>query len=173
MMSRISSELRRLAAEAVGPADVLTRLNRSVPPGRMQDDRFVTIVCVMLDLPARRWVVCNAGHVVPMLRRRSGAVAGLAYASGPPIGMLADPQYVEEVVPVEERDILVLATDGVLENLAGPRRPCSTMGHCNFTEMIEKAPHDLAEIHRRILAAVGTSSAGCDDLALLGLELTR
>ena len=38
----------------------------------MQDDRFVTVVCVLLDVPNRRWIVANAGHVVPLLRRRSG-----------------------------------------------------------------------------------------------------
>jgi len=59
MMSRISSELHRLAAESKGPAEILARLNDSLP-GRMQDDRFVTVVCVLLDVPNRRWVVANA-----------------------------------------------------------------------------------------------------------------
>jgi serine phosphatase RsbU (regulator of sigma subunit) len=172
MMSRISSELHRLAADTTGPAEMLHRLNRSMP-GVMQDDRFVTVVCVLLDIPNRRWVVSNAGHVVPILRRRSGAVAGLAYSSGPPIGMLANATYEDEVFPLESRDILVLATDGVFEMLAGPRRPCSTMGQCKLTEVVQKAPHDLAEIHRRILSAVESTSIGRDDVALLGLELTE
>jgi hypothetical protein len=171
MMSRITSELHRLAAETTGPADVLARLNRSMLAG-MQDDRFVTVLCVLLDFPNRRWVVSNAGHVVPMLRRRSGAVSGIAYSSGPPIGMLANAEYADEVFPLESRDILVLATDGVFENLEGQRRPCSTMGQCKLTEIVEKAPHDLAEIHRRILKAV-ESTEGRDDVALLGLELTE
>jgi hypothetical protein len=169
MMSRISSELHRITAETASPADILARLNRSLRGG-MQDDRFVTVVCVLLDMPGRRWVVANAGHVVPMLRRRSGVISGLAYASGPPIGMLQNPQYEDEVFALEPRDILVLATDGVFEMLSGHRRPCSTMGQCKLTEVVEKAPHDLAEIHRRILYAV-ESASGRDDVALLGLEL--
>lgn len=175
MMSRISSELHRLAAETSGPAEVLERLNRSMPggsmPGGMQDDRFVTVVCVLLDLPNRRWVVANAGHVVPILRRRSGVVSGIAYSSGPPIGMLHNAEYSDEVFPLEPRDILVLATDGVFENLEGQRRPCSTMGQCKLTEVVEKSPHDLAEIHRRILHALEHVTVGRDDVALLGLEL--
>jgi hypothetical protein len=172
MMSRISSELRRLAAGTASPAELLTRLNEALSGG-IQDDRFVTVVCVLLDLPQRRWVVCNAGHVVPVVRRRSGVVTGLGYGSGPPIGMLPDTCYEDEVVPAEPRDILVLATDGVFDTVAGTRRPCSTMGRCKLIEVIGKAPHDLAEIHRRILDAAASEPAGRDDLALLGLELAE
>jgi len=172
MMSRISSELHRLAAETSGPAEVLARLNRSIYGG-MQDDRFVTVVCVLLDVPNRRWVVSNAGHVVPVLRRRSGAVSGIAYSSGPPVGMVANAEYSDEVYALESRDILVLATDGVFENLQGDRRPCSTMGQCKLTEVVEHAPHDLGEIHRRIMHAVQHATTGRDDVALLGLELTQ
>jgi hypothetical protein len=170
MMSRISSELHRLASETVGPAEMLRRLNQSFSAG-MQDDRFVTVVCVLLDMPNRRWVVANAGHVIPVLKRQSGVVTGLAYSSGPPIGMFADAQYEDEVHPVESRDILVLSTDGVFENLEGERRPCSTMGQCKLVDVMQRAPHDLAEIHRRILHAVESAKSGRDDVALLGLEL--
>ena len=172
MMSRISSELHRLAAETTGPAEMLSRLNSSLP-GRMQDDRFVTVVCVLLDVPKRRWVVANAGHVVPLLRRQSGAVIGLAYASGPPIGMMPSAVYEEQVFPLEPKDILLLTTDGVFEMFAGHRRPCSTMGQSRLADFVEKAPHDLAEIHKRILATVEARAQGRDDVALLGLELTE
>jgi serine phosphatase RsbU (regulator of sigma subunit) len=171
MMARITSELRRLAFETTGPAEILTRLNRSLRG--MQDDRFVTVVCVLLDVPNGRWVVANAGHVVPLLRRRSGAISGLAYTMSPPIGMIPMPEYRDEIFPLESRDILVLATDGVLEMVGGPRDVCSTMGQCQLVNVLKKAPHDLAEIHRLILKEGESSSAGRDDVALLGLELTE
>jgi hypothetical protein len=172
MMSRITSELRRLAHETSGPAEILTRLNRSLRG--MQDDRFVTVVCVLLDVPNRRWVVANAGHVVPLLRRRSGVISGLAYSLNPPIGMIPMPEYRDEVFPLESQDIVLLATDGVLDMLSGgPRDVCSTMGQCQLVDVLRKAPHDLAEIHRRILNAGESSSIGRDDVALLGLELTE
>jgi hypothetical protein len=170
MMSRISSELRRLAAENTGPAEILARLNASLP-GRMQDDRFVTVACVLLDMPRRRWIVANAGHVVPLLRRRSGAVVGLANAAGPPIGMIPAAEFDEAHFPVEPGDILLLSTDGVFELFEGHRRPCSTIGQCHLAEIVEAAPHDLAEIHRLILGAVEKTAPGRDDVALLGLEL--
>ena len=133
--------------------------------------RFVTVVCVLLDLPNKRWVVANAGHVVPLLRRASGTVTGLAYASGPPIGMMPEATFEDEVFPAEPGDILLLATDGVFELFAGHRRPCSTIGHCRLADVVEGAPHDLAEIHKKILSAVESHAHGRDDVALLGLEL--
>jgi serine phosphatase RsbU (regulator of sigma subunit) len=172
MMSRVTSELRRLAHETSGPAEILTRLNRSMRG--MQEDRFVTVVCVLLDVPNRRWVVANAGHVVPLLRRRSGTILGLAYSLNPPIGMIPMPEYRDEIFPLESQDIVVLATDGVLEMLSGgPRDVCSTMGQCQLVDTLRKAPHDLAEIHRRILKTEDSSTRGRDDVALLGLELTE
>jgi hypothetical protein len=172
MMSRVTSELRRLAHECSGPAEILTRLNRSLRG--MQDDRFVTVVCVLLDVPNRRWIVANGGHVVPLLRRRSGVISGLAYSLNPPIGMIPMPEYRDEIFPLESHDIVLLATDGVLEMLSGgPRDVCSTMGQCQLVDILRKAPHDLAEIHRRILNAGDASTAGRDDVALLGLELTE
>jgi sigma-B regulation protein RsbU (phosphoserine phosphatase) len=172
MMSRVTAELRRLAYECAGPAEILTRLNRSLRG--IQDDRFVTVVCVLLDVPNRRWVVANGGHVVPLLRRRSGVISGLAYSLNPPIGMIPMPEYRDEIFPLESHDIVLLATDGVLEMLAGgPRDVCSTMGQCQLVDILRKAPHDLAEIHRRILSSKDALSNGRDDVALLGLELTE
>ena len=172
MMSRVTGELRRLAHETAGPAELLTRLNRSLRG--IADDRFVTIVCVLLDVPNRRWVVANAGHVVPLLRRRSGTISGLAYSLNPPIGMIPMPEYRDEIFPLESKDIVLMATDGVLEMLSGgPRDVCSTMGQCQLVEMLGKAPHDVAEIHRYILNSGDSSARTRDDLALLGLELTE
>ena len=80
----------------------------------------------------------------------------------------------DEIFPLESHDIVLLATDGVLEMLSGgPRDVCSTMGQCQLVDILRKSTHDLAEIHRRILNAGDASTAGRDDVALLGLELTE
>ena len=81
MMSRVTSELRRLAHECSGPAEILTRLNRSLRG--MQDDRFVTVVCVLLDVPNRRWVVGE--------RRPRGAAAAPAHGRDLGPGVFVEP----------------------------------------------------------------------------------
>jgi sigma-B regulation protein RsbU (phosphoserine phosphatase) len=173
MMSRVSSELRQLASQKVSPADMLTRVNASLQE-RTRDDRFVTVVCVSLDAKARRCVVANAGHVVPMLRRANGSVIRLSYPSGPPLGMVPRHIYSQQEFALQPRDIIILVTDGVFETIDGQREPCSTMGTCRLTDLIAHAPHDIGEIRRHILDAVGTAAGGPpDDVALLGMELTE
>jgi serine phosphatase RsbU (regulator of sigma subunit) len=173
MMSRVSSELRQLASLKVPPAEMLTRVNASLQE-RTRDDRFVTVVCVGLDAKARKCVVANAGHVVPMLRRANGSVIRLSYPSGPPLGMVPRHIYSQQEFTLQPRDIIILVTDGVFETIDGQREPCSTMGTCRLTDLIAHAPHDLGEIRRHILAAVGTAAGGLpDDVALLGMELTE
>jgi serine phosphatase RsbU (regulator of sigma subunit) len=88
--------------------------------------------------------------------------------------MIPMPEYRDEVFSLESQDIVLLATDGVLEMLAGgPRDVCSTIGQCQLVDMLRKAPHDLAEIHRRILSSGDSVTNGRDDVALLGLQLTE
>jgi len=170
-MARVSADVRRFATEVSGPAELLERLNNTLT-ARLADHRFVTALAVLLDLPNRRWVFANAGHVLPLLRRSTGVVSRVAYSSGPPLGIMAHAQYQEEVVSVASKDILLLATDGVFEILSAPRRPCSTMGQCQLTDLVTSAPHDIGEIDKRIVATAEAAAAnGRDDLTLLGMQV--
>jgi serine phosphatase RsbU (regulator of sigma subunit) len=170
-MARVSADVRRFATEVGGPAELLERLNNTLT-ARLADHRFVTALAVLLDLPNRRWVFANAGHVLPLLRRSTGVVSRVAYSSGPPLGIMAHAQYQEEVVSVASKDILLLATDGVFEILSAPRRPCSTMGQCQLTDLVTSAPHDIGEIDKRIVAtAEAAAASGRDDLTLLGMQV--
>jgi serine phosphatase RsbU (regulator of sigma subunit) len=169
-MARVSADVRRFATDVGGPAELLERLNQTLS-FRMQDDRFVTALAVLLDMPNRRWIFANAGHVLPLLRRGTGVVSRVAYSSGPPLGIMAQAQYREEIVAVAAKDILLLATDGVFEILMSNRRPFSTMGQCQFTELVSGASHDVTEIWQRIVATAHASGSSRDDLTLLGMQV--
>jgi len=169
-MARVSADVRRFANDVSGPAEFLEKLNNTVTT-RMADHRFVTALAVLLDLPKRRWVFANAGHVLPLLRRSTGVVSRVAYSSGPPLGIMPHAQYQEEVVSMASKDILLLATDGVFEVLSAPRRPCQTMGQCQLTELVSSAVHDIAEIDRQIVSTAQAAANGRDDLTLLGIQV--
>jgi serine phosphatase RsbU (regulator of sigma subunit) len=171
IMARVSSELRWLATETSNPAALLSRLNRSLA-GRLQDDRFATVACALLDAPGRRWVVANAGHPAPVLRRRDGGILRLGQPSGPPIGIETGADFQEQVYPAEAGDILVLVTDGALEVVESSRPECATIGQSCLTDLILKAPHDVDEIAGRIVSSAESASER-DDVALLGLQLAE
>ncbi|MDB4969826.1 MAG: hypothetical protein JWN44_5515, partial [Myxococcales bacterium] len=168
MMSRISSEIRRLVGSTeVTPRELLTELNESFSMLGV-DDSFVTAACVKLDRSTRRLTVANAGHVLPLVRRASGAVMPLGRASGPPVGMLPNQTYTDDVFPLDEGDIVLLMTDGVLDAL---HRDDDQLGLWSVIDLLAKAPRDLEEINRRIVSLVHQRTGGDfpDDLTLLGL----
>ena len=170
LMARLSAELRRLASETAQPAELLRRLNRSLP-GQMHDDRFATVVCALVDVPNKSWVIANAGHVLPILRRASGHVSLIGQSSGPPIGISNFASYDEAIYPIEPNDILVLATDGAFEVMSGPRQRGATIGQSRLTHIIETGPHDVHELSRRVVSAAEAASSERDDVALLGLQV--
>ena len=170
MMSRISSEIRRLVCgTTLAPREILTNLNESFSALGV-DDSFVTAACVKLDKSTRRLTVANAGHVLPLVRRASGAVMPLGRASGPPVGMLPAQSYADDVFPLDAGDIVLLMTDGVLDAL---HRDDDQLGLWSVIDLLAKAPRDLDEINRRIVALVHQRTGGnCpDDLTLLTLEV--
>ena len=170
MMSRISSEIRRLAGVAqLAPREILTQMNESFSALGV-DDSFVTAACVKLDRSTRRLTVANAGHVLPLVRRASGAVMPLGRASGPPVGMLPAQSYTDDVFPLDSGDIVLLMTDGVLDAL---HRDDDQLGLWSVIDLLAKAPRDLDEINRRIVSLVEQRTGGNrpDDLTLLTLEV--
>jgi serine phosphatase RsbU (regulator of sigma subunit) len=169
VMSRVSSEFRRLAQAGLSPSDLLARLNGSTL-GQWPEDTFVTAVCVRLDIHARSLVVANAGHVLPIVRRQTGQVRPLGREASAPLGMLEHERYVDEEYELRGGDCLMLMTDGVVEALDCDTdarrmwRVCSLMG---------QAPPDPFAINRRLLAEVDRprpAGRRADDVTLLTLK---
>jgi sigma-B regulation protein RsbU (phosphoserine phosphatase) len=94
------------------PAEVLRELNR-----RFQDDtdsmRYFTMIYGIIDAPAGRVTLAQAGHPSPLLLR-GGEVRRLG-DTGFPVGMLPGVDYEQLEVPFEPGDRLVLYSDGVTE----------------------------------------------------------
>jgi serine phosphatase RsbU (regulator of sigma subunit) len=169
LMSRISSEFRRLARVSASPEVVLSQLNQSMV-GQAPEDSFATAVCLRLDVRRLRVTVANAGHIAPLVRRASGGVVRLGEPSGLPIGMMPGQAYENETFALDPGDLMLLMTDGVVEPLDGEG---DRLGSERMKRLISSAPADALEIHRRILAEVDRKLTGgrADDVTLLSLSL--
>lgn len=99
--------LRTLAAEALRPADLLTRLNAQIFAA--QDSGFVTCLALRIA-PDGAVALANAGHLAPY---RNGKEAVVEF--GLPLGAMAEVQYSETTLQVAPGDTLTLLTDGVVE----------------------------------------------------------
>jgi hypothetical protein len=99
--------LRALAAEALTPAPLLTRLNRQMVEAK--NGGFITCLCILLH-PDGRLVMANAGHLSPY---RNGVEMSLENCL--PLGVTPDADYVESTICLAGKDYLTLLTDGVVE----------------------------------------------------------
>jgi DNA invertase Pin-like site-specific DNA recombinase len=72
----------------------------------------------VLDYKARRFTYCNAGHPPQLhLRRKHGEVTRLSDPSktGPVLGLTEDAAYPSRAVNVDDEDVFLLFTDGIVE----------------------------------------------------------
>ncbi len=102
--TRSGSELSQIL-----PA-VNTRLRESI-----RLNAFVTSIYGVLDAGAGNFTYANCGHNPPIIIRADGKKEELKYG-GPPLGILEDASYEAGEIKLASGDLLVLYTDGVMEN---------------------------------------------------------
>jgi phosphoserine phosphatase RsbU/P len=100
------------AAMDISLPGVFARVNQYLCE-RTGEDRYATVFYGILDKMGRFEYV-NAGHVPPLLRRKSGALEGLGSANFP-VGMFVEAEYQSTRTQFETGDFLVIYTDGVSE----------------------------------------------------------
>lgn len=100
------------AAMDISLPGVFSRVNQYLCE-RSGEDRYATVFYGVLDKQGRFEYV-NAGHVPPLLRRKSGQLEGLGSANFP-VGMFSEAEYQSSRIQLEAGDYLVIYTDGVSE----------------------------------------------------------
>ena len=100
---------RRSARVRITPAG-----KRSLERIRTLKNAFLTRRLAELDPATGDVAYINAGHNVPILRRKSGLVERLQ-AGGIPIGIFAESPYQVGTTRLESKDWLVIFTDGIVE----------------------------------------------------------
>ncbi|HPZ93601.1 MAG TPA: SpoIIE family protein phosphatase [Mycobacterium sp.] len=98
-----------------GPAQLLGQTGRYA--GRISGAEFATATVGVYDATTGVLSYSSAGHPPPLLRRSATAeVIRLAAARGPVLGLMDDAGYTESSVRVEDGDVLVMYTDGLVEH---------------------------------------------------------
>lgn len=114
LASALRASLHSLANNELALRSVLNKTNRffreSSPEGM-----FATLFYAELDVKARRLIYINAGHLPPLIVRADGRREALL-SSGPLIGVIEHPHYLEEFAAFAKGDVLAIYTDGVTES---------------------------------------------------------
>jgi phosphoserine phosphatase RsbU/P len=106
--------LRELVVEHAGtPSKMLSLLNRRMFSARL-DARFIAMLFATYEASTRRLTISNAGVPYPLLVR-DGKVKEVRI-EGVPLGLLSESEYDEYVLDLLPGDILLFASDGILES---------------------------------------------------------
>jgi PAS domain S-box-containing protein len=114
VMGQLRNALRAYAAEGHEPAVVMSRTNRLM--AELDPGIFATCAMITIDLRSSTTHLVLAGHPPPLHRRSTGAISLLRAPVGPPLGVVADEEYEPGTGRLERGDILVMFTDGLVED---------------------------------------------------------
>jgi len=116
-MVNVVTNMRALAAQRLGPADLMTRLNKLLL-STMTDGRFVTLFWATVDTASGRVSYCNGGHNPALVLRVSGEIEW-HNDGGTLVGLLPDIPFVGGELTLEPGDQFILYSDGVTEAVRG------------------------------------------------------
>ena len=115
LTAKLSAEMRFCLATESDPAAAVTKLNQVFCQGGWED-RFVTMILLVLDPPSGDVVIVNAGHLPPLVRF-SGQQVEIpgSDTAGLPIGVSDDYQYESYTMQLAPGDSMAAFTDGLSE----------------------------------------------------------
>ena len=154
------------------PACMLALLNQRLHSTRL-DARFIALLFAVYDAASRRLTLSNAGGPYPLLLR-DGHVLSVRL-EGVPLGLLPGTQYDESVLDLAPGDVVVFASDGILESANASEEEFGLQRLSAVLSAI--SPQDSARtITERILAETddhtGADIAPHDDRTLVVLRVT-
>src|SRR6185295_12970400 len=72
LMAKLSAETRFSLYTVHEPAAAITLLNEKL--SKLNIQRFVTLICAVLDPKTHKLTIVNAGHMAPLVRRKDGTI---------------------------------------------------------------------------------------------------
>jgi len=156
------------AAMDIALAGIFQRVNQYLCE-RSGEDRYATVFYGILD-KSGRFEYVNAGHVPPILRRKSGALEGLGSPNFP-VGMFPEAEYESSRTKLEPGDFLVIYSDGVSE-ANNPRN--ELFEESRLREILEKfsgdAADQLCDAVREGMRAFTEGAPQSDDITILAVH---
>jgi sigma-B regulation protein RsbU (phosphoserine phosphatase) len=166
----VSGLLRSLAPRRRSPAVLMRTLNETLLERKVAA-RYATLTLLLWDHRAHRLNMVNAGGAPPLIFR-NGEMVKLS-AEGVPIGLLDEQEYEETVFEAEPGDLIVLSSDGVLDQLNAKEEE---YGRSHLVKAVKRvsgqSPAEIADAILNDLDAFTGDRRRFDDQTLMILKVT-
>lgn len=115
LMAKVSAETRYCLASHDDLAEAISLLNQRISSLNLR--RFVTFLCLKVELQTGKVDIVNAGHMLPiwMQTAKKSIFEPGDDEAGVPLGVMEDYQYENVTITLELGDELMLYTDGISE----------------------------------------------------------
>lgn len=151
LVARLSAETPQLLLMEQDPAQTLSRLNEVFCESRWED-RFVTMVAVVLNPQEHVIEVASAGHPPAIVRRRDGTLVRVGEKfTGLPLGVLSGFSYRSETLELSTLDSVVLYTDGITEAM---NERNEVYGFDRLETFLKSAPPHVEQLGEALIADV-------------------
>jgi len=172
MMAEARSVLRAQVNSFTGTGDILASLNDVLYEDLSQAELFITMFYIKYDTATRTLTYSNAGHVSPLLSRRSVSGCCELDAEGLILGVRKGVPFEEKQLPMEEGDVLILYTDGITEaqndagELFGLGRLCGIIGARH-----SESPREISDAVLREVTAFTDGAPPQDDMTMIVMKV--
>ncbi|GAB2878608.1 SpoIIE family protein phosphatase [Streptomyces deserti] len=162
VMGQLRSAVHAFAASERPPQEVITHTNRHL--AELEADAFATCCYVELDPRTGRALAVRAGHPPPLLRHPDGHAETLDLAGGVMLGVQPDAVYPVTALTLEPGSVLVLYTDGLVEQPGSDiEAGIQEVRHC-----LTRTPTDSVEhLADQLIKTARRAPDRPDDVALL------
>jgi serine phosphatase RsbU (regulator of sigma subunit) len=113
--ARFSGDTRYSVLLETDPAPATTSLNKRFSETGFEEG-FITLSLGVLEVGARRFTYCSAGHPPILIRRAGGRIDAHGHEiKGFPLGIAHDAVYRQASVTLEPGDVVIVYSDGVTD----------------------------------------------------------
>ena len=168
-MAKLSAETRFCLAREPDVAKAIEQLNDRM--SRLQVERFITFLLVVIDPASDNITIVNAGHMAPIIRSSTdGAICEPGEEeSGLPIAIDSGMDYEAVQYPMNVGDLAVLYTDGIDEAMDSNDQ----LFGIERVRQLTAEGGDAEAVKERIMTAVRTHIGDAppfDDMCLVVIE---
>jgi PAS domain S-box-containing protein len=118
VMTLTRAYVRAFAQVETDLAKILSSVNQMLVADHLENSRFVTLLLVCLDGSNGSLSYASAGHIPGFVMNGLGNADCMLESSGPPLGIIDDPQFVTSTIPLTPPQLVILMTDGATETLS-------------------------------------------------------